>query len=423
MADRNVLVIAYYFPPMGLSGVQRTLKFVKYLPDYGWNPIVLTTSPGAYYAFDETLTKELHPDIKIYRTDKDFTKYARKNKNGVVKYPSKFTSNLKKVLLQSFLQPDSRILWKKHALRLAGEIYRKHNINVIYSTAPPFTDFLVASELNQKYGTPYVLDYRDPWVDNAYYFYATPFHKLYATKLESKVLTTAGKAFVITRHLKEMLIRRYKFLSHEDVTILPHGYDAEDFKPHQSVRPDSRKFTITHSGLFHDDMTPKYFLRALAAFLENNPSAAEEVVAKFVGVMSKSHIRLIKRYKLAGNVEMTGYVCHSAAVEHLMKSDVLWLMVRNNILTPGKLYEYIGSGRPMIVSAPDSNIRQLALETKSAIATGPEDIAAIQAAIKTYYDLWKLNTLPSTDMEFARRFDRKSLTGDLARELSLIAEI
>lgn len=421
---RNVLVIAYYFPPMGLSGVQRTSKFVKYLPEYGWKPHVLTCDSQAYYAFDETLEAEIASErIAVYRTPPDISRFAKPKDGKTMKYPSKFASKLKKMAIQTVCQPDSRISWKKAALALGSEIIENNDIHAIYATAPPFTDFLVAQELSDKYGISFIVDYRDLWVDNAYYFYASPFHKSYAMDLERQTLNRAKRAIVINRFMKEKLIQRYKFLSHDDVTIIPHGFDEADFEPHKRVKPDSNKFTITHSGLFPDDLTPKYFLKGLSLFLSKNPQVREKFLARFVGLLRKSDLKLIKKYKLTDVVTTDGYLPHDETVKALMESDALWMMIPNIIATPSRLYEYLGSRKPMLVCAPEGNIRQTAMESNAAFTTNPKDVKAIAEALENMFNLWKSGALPRAKEEYVEQFDRYKLTGLLARELALSAHV
>ncbi|MGA2297463.1 MAG: glycosyltransferase [FCB group bacterium] len=221
MAERTVLIIAYYFPPMGLSGVQRTLKFVKYLPENGWKPVVLTTAPTSFYAFDDTLDDDLrNEEIYIYRTAPKSADDLQSPK--ILKFRSYFIQRLGRAFLQTIYQPDRFIKWKKSALLLSEKIFAQHKIDVVFATAPPFTDFILAQEISKKFNVPFVADYRDLWVDNPYHFYATPFHKNYSIKLEKELLTTAEKIVVVTRHSKEVMLKRYGFLSHNDIAIIPH---------------------------------------------------------------------------------------------------------------------------------------------------------------------------------------------------------
>ncbi len=409
---------------MGLSGVQRTLKFTKYLPEYGWSPIVLTSTPRSFYAYDEALLDEINPDeVLVYRTEAGSTGSESKKAPKLTKFPSYTIQKLGRAVLQTIYQPDSKIRWKKPALELGRKIIAEHKIDVIFATAPPFTDFLIAKELSEEFGIPFVVDYRDVWIDNPFHFYATPFHKLYSIGLETDVLTFAKSAIVTNRHAKELLLQRYGLLKHDDITIIPHGYDEEDFSEFRKTRPDRNKFTITHSGLFQDNRTPKYFFKALAKFISENPAAAAVLKAKFLGLMRPAHEKLIKKYKLEHFVECEGYLSHSEAVKELMLSDVLWLMLDDTVRSPGKLYEYFGAEKPILACLPDGAMKKLAMETQACISTYPKDVESIKNAISRFYELWKSNLLPTPDLEYVRSFDRQKLTGALAKELSNAMDI
>lgn len=417
MELRNVLVIAYYFPPMGLSGVQRTVKFAKYLPEFGWNPVILTCTPHKYYAYDYAMLDEIEAaGMEIYRTPHKKVTDIRALKTK--KFPSYLTQKVGRLVSQSLRQPDSKAAWKKEALRLGEEIIKERKIEVIFATAPPFTDFLVAKELSEKFNIPFVSDYRDSWVDNPYNFYLTPFHKSLGINMEGDVLLKSAKTVVISRYAKELILKRYKFIRHEDIEIIPHGYDKEDFERAPVPVKEREKFVICHSGLFQDNRTPRYFLAAMGRLFKENPEIKSSVKLVLVGLMRRSHMKLIKKYRLENNVEVTGNVEHSVAVGHLKSADLLWLMLDDGIRTPGKLYEYFGSGKPMLVTAPESGVTQLAAESKAAIITESRSVEKIKIAIFTYFQMWKKGIMPVQEKEFTDKFDRKNLTERLARVLS-----
>lgn len=419
MTERNVLYIAYYFPPMGLSGVQRSAKFVKYLPENGWKPFVLTCTPASYYAFDDTLLSDFEGrDIEIFRTPGKSSK-PRKSKY----FPAYFKQKIGRAILQTIYQPDSKIKWKKQAMKQAEEIILANKIDAIIATAPPYTDFLIALELSKKHNIPFVIDYRDIWVDNPFNYYPTPMHKNYAINMEEEVLKHANQVVVITRQAKETLLKRYKFLSHNDISIIPHGFDPEDFVGKEHIEPNPAKFTITHSGVFQDDRSPKYFLKAVAEFIKNHKDSADKIEARFVGLMRKNHLKIIKKLKLEKNVVITGYLEHDAVITNLLESDVLWMQVNDNVRTPGKLYEYFGARKPLLVCSPDGIIRKLALESKSAITSDPKDVKGIISAIESLYSLWKTKNLPYPSEEFVQQFNRQKLAQDIAKELALALEV
>ncbi|HRP01507.1 MAG TPA: glycosyltransferase family 4 protein [Candidatus Kapabacteria bacterium] len=416
---RSVLFISYYYPPMGLSGVQRTLKFSKYLPEYNWKPIILSVEPNHYFAYDDEMLNELGDDVLIYRTES-----KNKNKNRTKStYYNLYLQNIGRYLLSFVNIPDSKAKWKKQAIALGEKIIKEHKIDVIYATAPPYTDFLVALELSKKFDIPFVVDYRDLWVDNKFNFFPTPYHKNRNEQLEHEILVHANRIIVITRTAKETLLKRYKFLNHLDISIITHGYDKEDFDKVGAVDKVKEKLVITHSGMFQDDRTPKYFLKALSEAIKVKPEIKDKIEIRFVGLMRPSHTKLISKLKLEQNCKLYDYVTHSESIRHLLESDVLWLMMKDTVRTPGKLYEYIGAGKPILINAPIGSMRQLASESGLAFVTDPDDIKQITEEILKIYDLWKTNDLPKPNKDFINLFNRQQLTASLAKELALACKV
>ena len=226
---RKVLIIAYYFPPMGLSGVQRTVKFAKYLPQFGWQPTVLTVNPTGYYALDESLLKEVEEaGVEIVRTNSlDVNRLLRKK--GVVKMPSERIRKMLQFFGDTFFIPDTKIGWKRRALRKAQDILQREKFDLLFATAPPQTDFLIGTALKKKTQIPLVVDYRDSWLQYPYKFFPTPLHRYLHYRLEKRVLKAADHVLVTHRRVKENLIKRHASLRYHDVTILSQGYDPADF--------------------------------------------------------------------------------------------------------------------------------------------------------------------------------------------------
>jgi glycosyltransferase involved in cell wall biosynthesis len=220
MADtkktHNVLIIAYYFPPMGLSGVQRTQKFVKYLPQFGWKPTVITVTPTGYFAQDYTLLEELkHLDVEIHRVGSlDPTRLFKKK--GVVQMPSERVRKTLSFISDIFFIPDNKIGWKRKVLKTVDGLFKSKKFDIVFATSPPYTDFLIGSEIHKKYKIPLVLDYRDVWHEYPYKVYPTPLHKYLNYKLEKQILHSASKVITTNRRVKELLLSRYKFLNYND---------------------------------------------------------------------------------------------------------------------------------------------------------------------------------------------------------------
>ncbi len=229
MANK-VLVIAYYFPPMGLSGVQRTLKFVKYLPDYGWEPTVLTVTPTAYYALDYSMLRELSEyGIRTVRTNSlDPTRLFESGKP--VKMPHEKLRNFLSAISQAIFIPDNKIGWKHEAIRAGRKLLARRRIQCHFLHCAALYMPSYWSGIIKEFNIPLVLDFRDSWVDNPLHFYITPLHKMLHQKLEKKVLKTSNRIITINRRIKELMLRRYRFLSYNDIAIIPQGYDPEDFR-------------------------------------------------------------------------------------------------------------------------------------------------------------------------------------------------
>ena len=433
----NVLVVAYYFPPMGLSGVQRTMKFVKYLPDFGWRPIVLTAGNTPYYANDESLLDELTPlidtnYIRIVRTSESGIpggkiKSQRSREGASLELPSAWYQRFRSKLLQVVYQPDSRISWKKHALESAEKILAEERIDAILSTAPPYTDFLVAREISKRHNIPYLMDYRDSWVSNkALNFYATPFHKVYAQKLESECLRGSSFITVINRRMKESLLKDYAFLKHEDVTILPHGFDAEDFIAASEFARELRrpeKFRMMYGGAFYvgyPGRSPIPFFEAVKKAMELEPRLQEDLELVIAGIIHKDYSRAIEKLGLQPSIMNLGYLPHREEVAWLLASDVLWMIAGDPFSTPGKLYEYLGTHKPILGLVPPGNAAEKLLKDYGAGTTvSPKDIPAIRDRILDLYKAWRKTQLPrAVNLPFVRSFDRKELTRELAKSLA-----
>lgn len=420
--ENKVLVIAYYFPPMGLSGVQRTLKFVKYLPNYNWEPTVLTVTPTAYYALDYSMLRELNEnEIRTVRTNSvDPTRLFEAGKP--LKMPHEKLRSAMSAVSQAIFVPDNKVGWKHDALKAGRKLLKSEKFDVIFSTAPPYTCHLIGVALSQEAGIPLVVDYRDAWLDNPLHFYLTPFHRLAHQKMERKVLRAASRVITINRRIKELMIRRYRFLNYNDISIIPQGFDPADFEVDDTLLPYTDKMRITYSGTFYRNRTPKYFLRALSEIIKEHPDYKTKIEAVFVGTFRKENLALIESLGLQDIVKIFGYLDHKSAIRYIMTSDLLWMTIGHgrgeDMISTGKLFEYIGSRKPILGLVPDGVARNTILETGAGRTVNPDDVAGIKKALLDFYGLWEKSRLPEIDPEFAENFDRVKLAGVLAKELS-----
>ncbi|HEY9188728.1 MAG TPA: glycosyltransferase family 4 protein [Ignavibacteria bacterium] len=425
---RKVLVIAYYFPPLGLSGVQRTFKFVKYLSRFNWLPTILTISPGGYFAKDYGMLKEIEDqDISIVRVGSKLEPTQIFKKKDAIEMPHEFVRKFSSRLSQFFLLPDNKIGWKKKAIEAGSKLLENDKFDAIFSTAPPYTDFLIGEELKKKFNLPYVIDYRDSWMDNPYNFYPTPLHKSIVSRMERRVLHSSDHIITINRKIKELLLIRYKFLKYTDITIIPQGFDPEDFNiPENETLPKVKKFRITYSGTFIDKRTPKYFLRAVAKLLKENPEIRHNFEACFVGNFRKENEKIVDKLNLRDVVNIVGYVEHKECIKYLVTSDVLWMMIGEgkgeDMMSTGKLFEYIGAKKPILGCVPEGVAKNTILESKSGFVVDPYDVNGIAKILLDLFYRWKGGILPQPSDDFVNKYNRINLTSDLSRVFELLID-
>ncbi|MFO7447207.1 MAG: glycosyltransferase [Ignavibacteriaceae bacterium] len=422
----KVLVIAYYFPPMGLSGVQRTLKFVKYMLPNNWQPTVITTSSAGYYAHDEYLLKEAENlNIRIIRTGgNDINSLLAKK--GTIKMPPEFIRKTLSRISNTFYIPDNKKGWAKKAIVEARELLAKEKFNLIFVTAPPFSAINMAVKLKKEFNLPLVIDYRDLWYGNQFAFYPTPFHKQLHKKMEYRALKAADRIIATNRKMKEKIIKNYKFLTFEDIFIISHGYDPQDFENLNVEVKTNNKLRITYSGIFYEYITPKYFLQAFKKLTRHRPDIAANIELHFIGLLRNENKKLIRKLELQEFVKEYGYLDHHNSILKIMASDVLWLMVgrgRNAAtISSGKLYEYFGTRKPVMALLPDGALKAASQDYKASFIAGPDDIEGIKNLFIEIYELYKQNKLPIPDEEFVEKHRRDFLTEQLTKQFQFLVK-
>lgn len=422
---RKVLVIAYYFPPLGGSGVQRILKFVKYLPQFGWQPTVVTVGPIAYYAKDDSLLKEIESlNIDIIRTNSfDANSLLKKNKQDIVRMPKERTRKFLNFLSDTFLIPDNKIGWRRKALNAVAELATKEKFDVVFATAPPSTDLLIGRDIKKKFKIPLVVDYRDSWLKYPFKYFPTPLHRYIHRKIERTVMRAADTVTTTSRRTKEELLLRYKFLSHRDVIIIPHGFDPEDMRVSSpNMLPHIERMRITYSGMFYGNITPVYFLKALALVFKKYPAMQGRIEACFLGLFRPEHINYINQLGLQNSVNLVGYLDHNEAAKYLLASDVLWVMMQDDLTTPGKIFEYIGTRKKILGCVSPGYIRAL-IEEAGGMTVDPVNVEMIAEAIVSLFHQYERKELHGARPEVVEKYNRISLTGELAKIFTTYLEV
>lgn len=420
----RVLVIAYYYPPLGLSGVQRTLKFVKYMKQYDWEPVVLTTGNIAYFAHDLNLLKESEEaGIRVERTSANDIN-SLLSKFGTVKIPSEFIRKLFNRISQSIFIPDNKKSWAHAAYKKAEELIGKEKFNAVFVTGPPFSAFITGTKLKQKYNIPLFLDYRDLWYKSYFSFYLTPVHRYIHKKIEYMALKASDRIFVTNRKIKEKLLNNFPFLTFEDVSIISHGFDSEDFEKIPCIPKPNKRMVITYSGIFMEYNSPEYFLKAFKRLSVERPDIARDIELHFLGFLRKENLKLVKKLQLEEFVKDFGYMPHTDAISKIKSCDVLWIMIgrKRNIdaILPGKLYEYFGSHKPVIGCVPEGAAKTALQEYGASFITEPDNIEEIKNTIIKVYELYRKNELPVPDEEYIQKFRRDFLTEQLVKQMQFM---
>jgi glycosyltransferase involved in cell wall biosynthesis len=358
---QKVLIVTYYWPPCSGAGVQRWLKFSKYLPQHGWEPVILTVDPryATFPAIDNSLLDDIPPALTVYKTRAtDYFRLYRKDKLKIPSagfandYDNGILSKLSRFIRGNFFLPDPRRGWNRPAFTKACEIIEKENIIRVITTSPPHSTQIIGLKLKKRYPEiRWIADLRDPWTDIYYYdkFYPTLLSKKIDRGYEKKVLKDSDRIITVGNSLKKIFSTKYPGIE-QKMTIITNGYDEPDFE--NTIPIPSNIFTISYIGTLSDDYPLKSFLVAL--------KLAEEVSMtfrlRFVGSLSSRQkqniISLSGRYE----VEFIDYSNHSLAISYMIGSNLLLLIIPEHrssasIIT-GKLFEYLASRRPVICIGP-----------------------------------------------------------------------
>ena len=397
---KKVLIITYYWPPSGGAGVQRWLKFVKYLPKFGWEPIVYTVDNGEYPVIDHSLLNDISKDLTVLKTPiwepygfyKKLTgrKKEEKINSGFLSETknSKFTEELSKWIRGNLFIPDARKFWIKPSVKFLSQFIENNSIDVIVSSGPPHTTHLIAKKINNRFSIPWVADFRDPWTNIDFYKelnltrWADTKHK----KLEQEVLKKSDLVLTIGSQLKKELID----LGARNVEVIENGYDQDDFNDQNVVDLDS-SFTIAHIGSFTPSRNHQVLWKAIEQLCNENSNFKNDFKLKLIGKVDHSVTESLKKSNLIENVISMGYVSHGKVIEEQLKSKVLLLMVNNTpnakgIIT-GKVFEYIASGRPILVIGPkDGDLSEIITKTNSGIVCDYDNIEELKSSILKLYN-------------------------------------
>lgn len=390
---RRVLVLAYYFPPVGGAGVQRTLKFVKYLAQLGWDATVISTRSRAYGARDESLVAEVPPTTRVVRTPA----------LPLARYLGYALHRLRLKRVRSYvLWPDGGLGWMPFAFVAAMRSARRDRPDVLFSTSAPYGAHLVALAVARLTGLPWVADFRDEWAANPYLTREPRTLTRLSEEAERAVVDRAAKVVVAADYFRLSGLRSG---DPRRVEIL-NGVDEDDLPRTDSPSPPADRFVLAHVGTLYGVQDPGPALRALAALATRGEIDGARVEVRLVGNV------WIPDFKAPANIRVTitGYLDHPRAVEEMHAATALLLYVPAASLAPsGKLFEYLASGRPVLcLTRPDNLAGRLVTEWEAGVVADPHDEMAIGQALLTLWKRWLEGGLPDQDEVRARVLEQYS---------------
>jgi glycosyltransferase involved in cell wall biosynthesis len=444
---KKVLIISYYFPPSGGPGVQRILKFVKYLPEYGWEPVVLTVEDGDFPARDESLLNEIPANTKVYRT-KIFEPYGfyrkitgRKKSSAIdvdninKEGKKKISEQVAEFIRATFFIPDARRGWLRYAVREGKKILDTEKPDVIFSSSPPYTCAMIAMKLKRyhfkKYGKqiPWVSDFRDAWTG----YLTTPDRWLIPAVIdagyERNTLEHADALTMVANGIKDDFDAKYPGISKEkEYFLIRNGFDSEDYKGLKYDKSKNEKFTVVYTGSMYGKRNPFFFINTLTGLVKENKADINKIKLIFVGRMGGDIVNYIESSYLKQVIEHIPYVPHSESIKNLLKADAMLLLIDEDkyskMILSGKVFEYLGAslitGKPVLAIAPESALggeaADLIRETSSGEIISHNNKEYLSKVFLKYYNsfLESDSTPVLTNAEAIKQYDRKLLTAKLA---------
>jgi glycosyltransferase involved in cell wall biosynthesis len=424
---RKVLIITYYWPPSGGAGVQRWLKFSKYLREYGWEPVIYTPENPEAPAIDHSLEKDIPEGITVIRLPifEPYSAYKRfvgmkpgeKVNAGFLQEKEKpgRAEGFAVWLRGNFFIPDARRFWINPSVKFLKKYLKDNPVDAIVSTGPPHSMHLIAMQLNKTFNIPWLADFRDPWTGIDFY------HQLKLTsvadklhhKLEKKVLSSATEVTVISRDMKN----EFNGIVERNYKLVTNGYDAEDISPLPQNQLDE-DFTISHIGSINPARNPLKLWKVLAEMVKQKPLFANALRIKLVGKVDIGVLKSIEESGLAQYLTRIEYMPHRDVMHEIQKSQVLLLLINNTpnakgILT-GKIFEYLGSGRPILSIGPEDGDAAVILRNADAGQTADyHNEEAMKRILDDYFIRFSEQRLESNTGN-RLKYSRKELTKEIA---------
>ena len=429
---KRVLIISYYWPPTGGSGVQRWVKFAKYLPSEGWQPVIYTPENPEQLAVDHSLEAEVSAEAEVIKTHitepyELYKKFLRKSGHSAEAVEVNPVNAQNKSFLQkaamwvrgNLFRPDPRCLWIGPSVRFLKKYLKEHPVDLIVSTGPPQSMHLIGRRLALETGLPWIADFRDPWTKIFYFKHLsmTRATERWHRKMEKKVLDDASAVVAVS----PLVQQEFQAMTQTPVELITNGFDACDFPSERYVEADGgpdKEFVITHTGLFAADGNPTVLWKVLADKCASDAVFAKLLKINLVGKTDRQIVESVISAGLGANLIDMGYKPHAEAIEQQRRASLLILPLRKEpeykAVLPGKLFEYLASWRPVLgIGQPDGAMSMILNSTKTGVVLDWSDEASISRFIELCWQNHLAGSLTVEDADISR-FTRKELTHRMA---------
>jgi len=431
---KKVLIITYYWPPTGGAGVQRWLKFVKYMRDFGWEPIVYTPENPEAPVIDNSLEKDIPDNLtiikrKIWEPYTAYKKFIGQKKEQKInagflsenKKPG-LSENISVWIRGNFFIPDARKFWIKPSIKFLTNYLKNNPVDAMISTGPPHSMHMIALGLKQRLGIPWLADFRDPWTNIDFYdklkltSWADRIHK----RMEKEVLRRADKVVTVSWNWAE----DFKKIFDREINIVTNGFDESDFE--NINKKLSPKFSIVHIGAMNKDRNPVNLWKVISLLVENNASFKNDIEIILIGKNDISVFESIKDNNLESYLQKIDYLPHKEVLDFASGAQLLLLPLNNtpNVLgiIPGKMFEYLASKRPILCIGPvNGDSARIITKTQAGSVIDFKDTDRLFKELNQYYKLFKKDSLFVKTMGI-KEFSRRNLCGQIVKLLTQISK-
>lgn len=423
---KKVLIITYYWLPSGGAGVQRWIKFTKYLRNFGWEPVIYTPENPEYPSLDDSFKNDIASDTQVIKTRiwEPFDIYrSLLGKKGQVINAGFISEDKEKGWKEklsvwirgNFLIPDPRKFWIRPSVKYLYKYLKEHPVDAIVTTGPPHSMHLIAMRLKKHFpNIKWVADFRDPWTNIDFYkdLHLTKWADGKHHRFEKHVVTQADAITVVSTGMQE----EFLLMRPAGVHVIANGYDEDDVHKVQSIMDE--KFTVSHIGTMNSARNPIVLWKAMRSLCAENECFRTDLKIQLIGKVDFSILDALRKYGLKRHLIKTDYLTHDEAIKKQQSSQVLLLLINRTanakgILT-GKFFEYLASKRPVLGVGPlDGDAAQVLNETGAGVMVDFDDVEAAKKVISNYYELYKKNqlTFKTNNVE---KYSRKNLTKNLS---------